>query len=117
MRVLTARQTDDMWLVRAVGEIDLQTVAELDSALTAVQGDGHSHVVLDLWDVTFIDSVGLGVLLSAKRRAEKGIGGFAVVAEPHGPVQTVFELAGLSDTMSVYSTRALATSTLRTAAR
>lgn len=99
-----------MCLVRAIGEIDLSTVAELDSALAQAQEDGHTHVVLDLWGVTFIDAVGLGVLLSARRRAEKGVGGFAVVAEPQGVVQTAFELTGLSAALSVYSTRAFATS-------
>ena len=107
------RQTDDVCLVQAVGEIDIQTVAELDSALTEVQGDGHTHVVLDLWDVTFIDSVGLGVLLSASSRAQKGAGGFAVVAEPHGQVQMVFDVAGLKDALPLYSTRAVAISALR----
>jgi anti-sigma B factor antagonist len=113
MRLLIERPSDDVCLVRAVGEIDLQNVADLDSALTQVQGDGHTHVLLDLWDVTFIDSVGLGVLLSAKRRAEKGLGGFALVAEPQGVVQTVLDVAGLSDVLSLHSTRAFATSTFR----
>ena len=113
MRLAIERPTDDVCLVRAVGEVDLQTVADLDSALTQVQADGHTHLLLDLWDVTFIDSVGLGVLLSAKRRAQKGIGGFAVIAEPQGVVQTVFELAGLNVALPLYSTRAFATSTLR----
>jgi anti-sigma B factor antagonist len=117
VRLLIVRQTDDVCLVRAVGEIDLQTVADLDSALTEAQGDGHTHVVLDLWDVTFIDSVGLGVLLSASRRAEKGLGGFAVVAEPRGPVHMVFDVTGLKDALPLYATRALATSTLRSGAR
>jgi anti-anti-sigma factor len=113
VRLLIARQTDDVCLVRALGEIDLHTVADLDSALAQVQEGGTDHVLLDLWDVTFIDSVGLGVLLSARRRAQRGPGGFAVVAEPSGVVQTVFDLAGLSDTLPVYGTRAFATSMLR----
>ena len=108
MRLLILRHTDDVCLVRASGGIDFQTVAELDSTLTQVQGDGHTHVVLDLWDVTFIDSVGLGVLLSASRRAEKGVGGFAVVAEPRGHIHMVFDLAGLKDVLPLYATRALA---------
>ena len=112
MRLLIVRQNDDVCLVRAHGEIDLSTVADLDSALAQIQEDGHTHVLLDLRDVTFIDSVGLGVLLSARRRAQRGVGEFAVVAEPHGVVQTAFELAGLSATLSVYSTRALAASML-----
>jgi anti-anti-sigma factor len=113
VRLVIERQTDDICLVCAVGEVDLQTVADLDSALVEVQAGGHTNVLLDLWDVTFIDSVGLGVLLSAKRRAQKGIGGFAIVAEPQGVVQTVFDLAGLSVAMPVYSTRAFATGTFR----
>lgn len=107
------RPADDVCVVRALGEVDLTTVADLDSALRQVQGNGDANVVLDLWDVTFIDSVGLGVLLSAKRRAQKGIGGFAVIAEPGGPVQTVFDLAGLTDSLPIFATRALAASTLR----
>ena len=113
MRLAIARPSQDVCVIHADGEVDLSTVAELDSTLRRVQEDGHTNVVLDLWDVTFIDSVGIGVLLSARRRAEKGIAGFAVIAEPSGPVQNVFDLAGLTDSLSVFATRALAMSTLR----
>jgi len=43
VRLLIVRQADDVCLVRALGEIDLQTVADLDSALAQVQGDGHTQ--------------------------------------------------------------------------
>jgi anti-anti-sigma factor len=113
VRLAIVRPSQDVCVVHALGEVDLTTVAELDSTLRQVQEDGHTNVVLDLWDVTFIDSVGIGVLLSARRRAEKGVGGFAVIAEPRGPVQDVFDLAGLRDSLSVFATRAMATSALR----
>jgi anti-sigma B factor antagonist len=112
MRLLIVRQTDNVALVRALGEIDLQTVADLDLALAQIQVDPDASVLLDLWDTTFIDSVGLGVLLSARRRAQRGPGGFAVVAEPSGAVQRVFEAAGNSETLPVYATRDLARATL-----
>ena len=117
MRLLIVRQTHDICLVRAHGAINQQSVKDLDSALTQIQGGGHTHVLLDLWDATFIDSVGLGVLLSARRRSHRALGGFAVVAEPNGRVQRVFELAGLTDTLPVYATRTLAASTLGGSAR
>jgi anti-anti-sigma factor len=113
MRLLIERQPDDFCLVRAVGEIDFATVVDLDSTLRRVQADGHTHVLLDLWEVTFIDSVGIGVLLSAKRRAEKGTGGFATFAEPQGVVQTAFHHAGLDYVMPVYSSRDFAAGMLR----
>ena len=110
------RPADDLCVVRALGEVDVHTVLELDRALARVQADGCTHVLIDLWDVNFIDSVGLGVLLSAKRRAQKGTCGFAVVAEPNGVVHRVLEGAGIDDALPLYATRALATSTLRSGA-
>ena len=113
MRLVIVRHTDDVCLVRAMGEIDLATVRDLDRALTHVQADSVTSLLLDLWDVTFIDSIGIGVLLSASRRAQRDRRGFAVVAEPNGPVGILFNLAGVTGALSVCATRALATSMLR----
>jgi len=109
-----AHQADNLCLVRALGEIDLATIRDLDLALTQVQSDSDTSLLLDLWDVTYIDSLGIGVLLSASRRAQRNRRGFAVVAEPNGPVGRVFDLAGVTGALSVCATRALANSMLRT---
>jgi anti-anti-sigma factor len=111
VRLVIVRQTDNVCLVRAFGEIDLATVRDLDLVLTQVQPDS---LLLDLWDVTYIDSIGIGVLLSASRRAQHNRSGFAVVAEPDGPVGRVFDLAGVTGALSVCASRALATSMLQT---
>jgi anti-sigma B factor antagonist len=113
VRLVILRPADDVCVVRVLGEIALHSVADLDAALARVQVDGGTHVLIDLCGVNFIDSVGLGVLLSAKRRAQKGTCGFAVVAEPSGVVHRVLEAAGLDDALPIYATSTLATSTLR----
>ena len=113
MRLVIVRQTDNVVLVRAIGEVEHQTVGDLAYALLQIQLDDESTVLLDLCDVTLIDSVGIGVLLSARRRAERTGNGFVVVAEPNGPVQRAVEAVGLTpDVLPVFATRALATSTL-----
>ena len=112
MRLLIVRQTDNVCLVRAIGEIDIQNVANLDFALSEIQVDRDASVLVDLWDVTFIDSTGLGVLLSARRRAQRGPGGFAVIAEPTGMPRRVFDAAGISEALPVFATRDLARATL-----
>ncbi len=51
--------------VAAEGEIDLSTVDELRSAVTA-SADGVDKLLLDLTGVEFIDSAGLGGLLELR---------------------------------------------------
>jgi anti-anti-sigma factor len=113
MRLVIVRQPDNVCLVRALGEIDLETVPDLDLALTQIQREPDTSVLLDLWDATYIDSIGIGVLLSARRRAHAHRCGFAVVAEPEGLVRRVFDAAGISGTLPVYATRDLARTTFR----
>ncbi len=74
-------------VVELSGEIDLHTRHVLQEALRTVDAD--SPVVIDLTDVTFMDSAGLQVLLTTRRRAAVTIRG----ARPF--VHRVFELAGL----------------------
>src|SRR5437773_2565005 len=50
------------------GELDLATVDELRGRLAAVEGDGAPTVVLDLRELDFLDSTGIGELLAAQRR-------------------------------------------------
>ncbi len=110
---MIVRQTDNVCLVRALGEIELATIRDLDLVLTQLQSDTDASLLLDLWDVTYIDSVGIGVLLSARRRAQHNRRGFAVVAEPNGRVGRTFDLAGVTGALSVCASRTLATSMLQ----
>ena len=53
------------------GELDLATAPELDEHLMRVEQDGVRAVLLDLRDLTFVDSTGLRTFLGAQRRAEE----------------------------------------------
>jgi anti-anti-sigma factor len=52
-------------VIRLRGELDMISAAELASALGALDGSG-APVVVDLSELSFIDSHGLHVLLSAR---------------------------------------------------
>jgi anti-sigma B factor antagonist len=86
------------------GAIDLSTSRELASQLGELSGEQGVALVLDLTDVTFMDSIGLGVLLKAAGRFRRQEKRFLIVAQD-GPVQRLLELSGLSERLQLYADR------------
>jgi anti-sigma B factor antagonist len=80
--------------VRLAGEIDLPLEQGLRQALDDLIQQGHTRLLVDLSDVSFIDSSGLGVLLHAAGRLRRR-GGLAVVC-PDPAMRGMFELVGLN---------------------
>jgi anti-sigma B factor antagonist len=59
------QQEGERVVVRAWGELDLSSAKEFEARLRRVIRESSSGVILDLGGVTFIDSTGLRVLISA----------------------------------------------------
>lgn len=77
--VLTEERHDAVVVVRCAGELDIATVGTLRARLKEVQVDGASQLVLVLDDVTFLDSLGLGALIGAHKRARVLRGSLVIV--------------------------------------
>jgi anti-anti-sigma factor len=72
-------EVGDTSVVAAVGELDLSTARGLGAALASAAAHGATRVVLDLRQLTFVDSSGISVIMSLKRHfAVEGVG-FGVV--------------------------------------
>jgi len=76
------------------GEIDLATQGELRQRFTDLIVEGRVHLVVDLTEVDFIDSTGLGVLIGARRRVHVLRGSLSIVGAGE-EVMRVFEITGL----------------------
>jgi anti-anti-sigma factor len=89
-------------VVRARGDLDLDTAAQLCGAIQAAAADARPpRVVVDLTGVGFCDSTGLRALIGAVREVEV-LGGVAVVAvEPEGGVDRILALSGLREFLRV----------------
>jgi anti-anti-sigma factor len=87
-------------------------VPDVEEALEAAIRESTGAFVVDLTDVTFIDSSGLQVLLRARALLGREDRALALVC-PHGPVRRVFELAGVSDVFALYATPAAAAADLK----
>jgi len=72
---------------------------------------GATGVVVDLSDVTFIDSTALGVLIGGVRRLHEVDGRMALVVATR-PVERVLTITGLERVFSIHRTREAAVAAL-----
>jgi anti-sigma B factor antagonist len=93
-------------VVSAVGELDLSSAPELKWALAGTLDEERRQVVLDLSNVTFLDSTALGVLVGVQRRLSRGTHLAIVCEDAH--VLGIFELSGLLSMFELFSTLELA---------
>jgi anti-sigma B factor antagonist len=75
------------------GELDLATAPQLERDVQAVR-DGAEDVVLDLSQLTFIDSSGLRALIALDERA-KAEGWRLSLVDPAPATQTIFRVSGV----------------------
>ena len=82
------------------GALDLASSRGLQTRLADLAGEVGQNAILDLSGVSFIDSVGLGVVLKAASRFHRQGKRLLIVAPP-GPVHRILEFAGVSDRLPV----------------
>jgi anti-anti-sigma factor len=104
-------QRTDFPTIVARGEIDLETSRGLSAELGELAGQP-GDAVLDLSDVTFMDSVGLGVVLKAAGRFQRQ-GKRLVLVSPSGPARRVLDFAGVEGRVTVVEDRPAAVDALR----
>jgi anti-sigma B factor antagonist len=73
-----ARPERDRVVVAVTGELDLATAGKVEEEVTGLYDRGFQRVVLDLSDVSFMDSSGLRLLIRLDAHA-RGDRGFTVV--------------------------------------
>jgi anti-sigma B factor antagonist len=90
---LTTRNLPDLHIVALHGELDLATADGLADALVEIAG---STLVVDLSDLAFMDSSGIGALARARKRIKSNGLGDLVLTRPGAIVGKVLEIVGLS---------------------
>ncbi|MGQ4431345.1 MULTISPECIES: STAS domain-containing protein [unclassified Streptomyces] len=99
---VTTTASDGVRVITLAGEIDAETAPALRGALD-VQGAPGPRVVLDMRGVTFVDSSGINVFISAYK-ALTVAGGWLRLAGTTDPVMFVIKLVGLDTTLACYTT-------------
>ena len=82
------------------GDLDMSATFALEPVLDRLLADNPRGLVLDLEDVGFVDSSGLGLLIATHERATRADVDMAITGA--GPeIQRVFSIAGLDGVLPV----------------
>ena len=101
LSVTTSRQ-GDVTVVTVAGEVDVYTAAQLRAALDEEVAAGHVELVVDLDEVTFLDSTGLGVLVGRLKlvRNQLRLAAPRLLQRAH---PAVFRITGLDKVFGIHA--------------
>lgn len=100
---VSVTERDGWAVVHLGGELDLASVPAARQAVFEGLQRGRGRLVLDLTDLAFVDSAGLGVLLGALRRVNEKGGELRVVRPGPGP-RRAFAVTGLDALLPLVAT-------------
>ncbi|MBB2483476.1 anti-sigma factor antagonist [Bacillus sp. APMAM] len=94
------RETDNQVQMDVNGEIDAYTAPKLREALKPFEGKKSIHVIVDLSDVTYMDSTGLGVFVGLFKLLRENEGSLKLIGlSPR--LKRLFQITGLAEIMDI----------------
>jgi anti-sigma B factor antagonist len=102
--VSSERTGAGLGIVSLSGEVDIYTAPQFKECMLELIDTGVERLVVDLSDVTFIDSTALGVLIGGVRRVHTAGGAMALVVTNRA-VERVLSITGLDRVFTIHATR------------
>jgi anti-sigma B factor antagonist len=88
-------------ILKLRGSLDLATAPTIRAALGEATEKGNQRLIVDLTQLEFLDSTGLGVLIGAHRRAAERGGSFRLIVKD-GPISRLLNITGLIGVFTVF---------------
>jgi anti-sigma B factor antagonist len=98
---VTTVADDQIQLFGLGGTLDIATSPTLRAALLEAADRANHEIVVDLTQLEFLDSTGLGALIGAHKRAAEHGGSVRLVAH-EGQILRLLRITGLLDVFAVY---------------
>ncbi|HLS07130.1 MAG TPA: anti-sigma F factor antagonist [Bacillota bacterium] len=93
--IVSYEVTENVLIVRLVGELDHHEAEQLrEEWAHKIYATGIKHIIVNLQDLTFMDSSGLGVLIGRYKEVLQ-LGGEMLVCHVNPFIERLFELSGL----------------------
>ena len=95
------KEIDGTKVLDVTGEIDVYTAPQFRDAVNTVINSGQKHLVVDMTNVTYMDSSGFGALLSATRRLRPQ-GGTVNLVKVSSAIDRILTITRLNTVFTTY---------------
>lgn len=90
----------DWTVLKLVGEVDIYTAGKLRDAVNETVEQGQYRIAVDLAEMEFMDSSGLGVLIAALKHLKEKDGELLLVS-PRDQMRRILKLTGLDKILTI----------------
>lgn len=97
------RDTEGIPVIDVSGEVDIYTTPQFKDAVNDALKQGHVHIIINLTEVSYMDSSGFGTLLSATKRLRPQNGGVYLIG-CNEAVSRMLEITRLNTIFTVVET-------------
>ena len=95
------RKQGDVSVIDLNGEVDAYTCSRLREAMIEAIDDGGINLIVNMRDVEYIDSSGLGTLVGGLKRVSERQGTISIVCT-NPQIRKVFDITGLVKVFPIY---------------
>jgi anti-sigma B factor antagonist len=100
---ITTREAEGRTVVSVAGEIDVYTAPRLREEITELVAGGTYNLVIDMSEVEFLDSTGLGVLVGGLKKVRAHDGSLQLVCNQDRLLK-IFRITGLAKVFVIHET-------------
>jgi anti-anti-sigma factor len=97
--------SNEVKVIQPLGRLDVTTAADFRRQVNEIAASDNApqYLLVDLHEITFMDSSGLGALVSALKSI-RNCDGEMVICSPNDQVQMLFELTSMTKIFKIYPT-------------
>lgn len=85
---------ENAWVVKPVGEVDIYTSPKMKEVLTDSLKEKDVDILMDCDELEYVDSTGLGVLISVLKRVRES-GNDIIIVNLKPNIRKLFDITGL----------------------
>jgi anti-sigma B factor antagonist len=100
---LDIKQSGNTCSLRIKGQLKSSNVPDFDAAFESALSNGCIYLILDLEQMPFIDSSGIGAIVNALRRTRQ-VGGDTKLVNPSSFATKTFKMVGILSLFGVFAT-------------